>query len=353
MARTRNPPPPDDDQEEGAETSAQQRGPAPAAVGEADEIEQLLERLGARAAESRITVHKIVANGEPEECIDCPLNVFSKQQLREDFGAGSYRCEVRHQGRITRRWEWRFAAPTARAPGAAAPSSADARVAELQAALTAARDRESQRAHELTLALIGRPQASGPSLGDLMGMMVQMKELNGGGGNNSTLGAVKEVLEIRELLGDGERGGASHLDLGLEALKQFGRLIDGGGGATDGAVATPATRPRPRVPGAAAQPSARDQVVALLLQHAHQNTSPSAAAQFAIGKLQQLDDDLYETACSYLESPGALAMALLLEPRLQPAKAWLQQVLDGIKPLIADSDAGEGLPAGDPPAQDT
>lgn len=334
-----------------------------AAAGAADEVEQLLETLGARGSEARIIVWRIQANADPEECIDCPLNVFSKDQLREQFGAGRYRCEVRHKGTMKRRWEWRFAAP-ARAPGAAPSAMSDLRdqrIAELQQQLATSRDRDGQRQHELMLALISRPQSQAPGLGELVGVLSQVKGLVGGDGEKGgALSALREVLEIRELMGEGGGGKTSMEDVVLEGLKQLPRILDAGVAAKP---ALPAPRPRSGAPGAAArapaQESKRDQIITILLQHAEQGTSPAAVAQFVYGKLEALDDDAYQTACGYIDSPGALRMALVLEPRLVPAQEWLQKVLEEIRPLISAETGGEaltdpaagaeGAPEGQPP----
>src|SRR5689334_18349827 len=83
----------DDDDGEELETPA-----SPKSSG--DEVEQLIEQLGASASGARIIVHRITANADPEECIDCPLSVFSKELLRTQFGAGRYSCEVRQRGVI-------------------------------------------------------------------------------------------------------------------------------------------------------------------------------------------------------------------------------------------------------------
>src|SRR6187549_3212749 len=87
------PDPPDLEEEEDLEEELPAAA-APASSG--DEVEQILEQLGAQASAARIIVHRIAANQDPEECIDCPLSTFSKDQLRAQFDAGVYSCEVRH-----------------------------------------------------------------------------------------------------------------------------------------------------------------------------------------------------------------------------------------------------------------
>src|SRR6478736_1178586 len=88
----------DDDDDD----DAQELETPPAAKVSGDEVEQLIEQLGASASAARIIVHRIEANADPEECIDCPLSVFSKEQLRAQYGPGRYSCEVRNKGRNKR-----------------------------------------------------------------------------------------------------------------------------------------------------------------------------------------------------------------------------------------------------------
>ena len=321
----------DDDEAQALETPA-------AAKVSGDEVEQLIEQLGASASAARIIVHRIEANADPEECIDCPLSVFSKEQLRAQYGPGRYSCEVRNKGVIKRRWEWRFAKPLQSAAPVAQQGSSQ--VESLQKALTESAARSEQRSHELLVAALGRPQReekSGLQIGDL----VQFKELfGGGGGGGNTMSQFKEFLELRELLGGNDGGGASGMDLALKALEVFPDWIKAGDRSA------PAPRRIAHQPGApAAKPAApdkKDQIIALLLKHAKDGTAPKIAAQFGYEQLQGLDDQTYEAVCNWIESDGAVSMALIFEPRLQPAQAWLQQVAGELRGLIsADDDATE------------
>lgn len=355
MARTRKSAPPkrgqviitgrddDDDDETGAEEETQaQAVAAPPSSG--DEVEQMMEQLGASASAARIIVHRVTANADPEECIDCPLSVFSKEQLRAQFGPGRYSCEVRHKGVIRRRWEWRFAQPlqmAAPAPGAAVNDQ----VAALQRQIAENTDRERQRTHDLMVALIGRPQretAPGLQLGDL----AAMKELFGGNGGGSTLGQFKEFLELRELMG-GDDKGSTGMDLALKALDVFPQWL------AAGQKQLPAPRERKAAaPGTPAIASGkRDQLAAFILQHAKQGTAPQLAAQFIFEQLQQLDDKTYDTACSIAESEGAVNMALMIEPRLAPARDWLEQVASELRPLISADQDDDGLTGSGAPGE--
>ena len=93
----------DDEDEEDLEAALAAAPGLPLPSSSGDEVEEMLEQLGAQASSARIIVHRITSNQDPEECIDCPLSTFSKDRLREQFGAGVYSCEVRHKGTIRRR----------------------------------------------------------------------------------------------------------------------------------------------------------------------------------------------------------------------------------------------------------
>lgn len=319
------------------------------AAGAGDEVEEMLDQLGAQASSARIIIHRITANQDPEECIDCPLQTFSKEQLRSQFGAGQYSCEVRNKGQIKRRWLWRFAAPIARPSSAAAP---DTRADRLEAELRAERERSEQRSHEMMMALLQRPQAasSAPSLGELLETLTSAKSLLGGGAASNPIAQLKELLEVRDLLGGDSGGkGATGMDLALEALRSLPSFIQAGGdkparaqrrlpGPSAGADKMSESRPR-------GESDTRSQVLALLLQHAEQGSDPAAVAQFIYGKLCELEQEQFDTVCGFLEGEGALSLAMMVEPRLQPAREWLGRVLEQLRAVISQADGESDLPA--------
>jgi hypothetical protein len=342
----------DDDEDDDAPAAAL------AAAGAGDEIEQLLEQLGASVSSARIIVHRVTANQDPEECIDCPLATFSKDRLREQFGAGIYSCEVRQKGTIRRRWTWRFAAPIA-AP-AAVVSSTQAREERLERELREERERASARQHEMMLAIMARPQAEGASLSELISTLSGARELLGGGNaaGGSVISQLKDLLEMRDMLGgDGPGKGAGMMDLALEAMRQLPALA----AATGKTPAAPAAPRRLPAPGAAARPDkmsasqpgdgSRAAVVDLLLQHAGQGTDPATVARFAYGKLCELEQEKFDAACEFLDGEGALQLGLMMEPRLEPARAWLAKVLEQLRAVISQGDAESALPGGTEAAQ--
>lgn len=329
---------------------APQRPPlAHAPPGDGDEIEELLDTLGANVGQARIIVHRVEPNKDPEECCDCPLTAFSKAQLRAEFGAGEYHCEVKTKGTIRRRWTWKFAKPVAPQQQQQAPA-ADQRALELERRLAELQAAQMQRSHDLVLALVGRPQpaAQGLTIADLAGF----KEIFGGGeGKQSTLAAVKEIMEVADMVGGGGGGGGRRTgwaDLALEGLKQLPEILQAGR-ADPRALPAPSSA-EPQAPRAAApvapRLSARDQIVALLLEHANKGSSPELVGQFIYGKLEELPDDEFETACNFMESPGALSMAIMFESRLKPARAWLEQVLAQIRGHISRAEEEPGLTSG-------
>lgn len=336
---------PADDDDEESEPTALPPDDRPPPRSSGDEVEQLLEQLGASASGARIIVHRIAANADPEECIDCPLSVFSKDQLRSQFGAGRYSCEVRSKGVIRRRWEWRFAAPNV-APGAAATlPPQNQQIEALQRQLQDSAERDRQRSHDLIVALIGRPQQREQPQGLQIGDLVQFKELFGGGGGSSALSQFKEFLALRDLAGGGgDEKGTTGMDLAIKALDVFPKWLAAG--------ATPRALPAPREgkapPPAApvpAQPNQdkRERFAALVLQHAKQGTPPALAANFLFEQMQSLEDSTYDSACSLVESEGAVNLALLIEPRLEPARAWLQQLVEELRGLISTEPAAPEL----------
>lgn len=326
-----------------ADDETQRELETPAEVGITDDVEvdELISNLGASAAAARIIVHRIEANQDPEECIDCPLPVFSKDHLREQFGPGRYRCEVRHKGVIKRRWEWRFAAPRGQAIAPKDPGST--RLAELEAELRASREAESKRSHDMMLALLGRPQSQGPQLSDLVDILSKTRELLGGGGGNgeskSPIAQLKELLEVRDLLGGGE-GGSSPTDVALEGLKALREAftLAPAQPAQPGAGAG-ASKALPAAPGSSRISAA----LSMLLKHAAAGTPAEKIAPFVLQAMQQLPDAEYEAICSFLEQDGALGLLLLAEPGLANFRPWAEQVLAQLRAQIGE-EGQEGQP---------
>jgi hypothetical protein len=318
------------------------------AAGAGDEVEEILDQLGAQASSARIIIHRITANQDPEECIDCPLQTFSKEQLRSQFGAGQYSCEVRNKGQIKRRWLWRFAAPIAPSSSSAA---VDSRADRLEAELRAEREKSAQRQHEMLLAAMQRPQAEGHSLGELLETLTSAKALLGGAAAAvSPIAQIKEILEVRDLLGDGGGKGANGMDLALKALESLPHFLQAGAdkparaprrlaGPSPGADKMSAVRP-------GAEADTRSQVLALLLQHAEQGSDPAAVAQFIYGQLCELEQGQFDTVCAFLEGEGALSLVMMIEPRLKPAQEWLGKVLEQLRAVISQGDSEPDLPTG-------
>ncbi len=355
------PDPPDSDDDDDLEDP-----PAAVTVSSGDEVEQILETLGAQASAARIIVHRIAANQDPEECIDCPLSTFSKDQLRAQFGAGVYSCEVRHKGTIRRRWQWRFAAPIAPSSATPARSTEADRLQALELELRQAREKADNRQHEMLMALMARPQAesNAPSLGELITTLQGLKDLSGGGGGNtSTVAQIKELLEVSDLLGGGGGGGRTNgMDLAKVALESLGPSL---GALLQAGSDKPARAPRQLTgPGAAASPAdkmsasspagdgdKRAMMLSMLLEHAKQGTDPAAAAQVVYERLCALDESQFEAACEFIDSEGALSLALMFEPRLQPARAWLEQLLEQLRAAILQGDTEAALTSGQAAAQ--
>lgn len=311
------------------------------------EVEELISNLGASAAAARIIVHRIEANVDPEECIDCPLPVFSKDQLRETYGPGRYRCEVRHKGVIKRRWEWRFAAPVRSATATPAADPVARRIAELEAEARTVREREAQRAHEMQLALIGRPQQQGLQLADLVDVLAKTRELLGGGGEKgSTLAQLKELLEVRELLG-GDGGGSGPADVAIEGLKALREAFTLGPPAAPAAAriaATPAGNGS--APTAASSASSRISVaLQAIAKHAAGGTPPERVAPFIMQAMTQLPDAEYDAVCNFIEQDGAVGLVLMVEPGLGNFRPWVEQVIAQLRAQIAAADQEQQTPA--------
>ena len=352
MAKSKpKPPAPVLELDDDAENDALQDAAAPQP--EAIELDEILAELGAAASDARIIVFRIHANADPEECIDCPVTLFSKDRLRADFGPGHYKCEVRKKGVIRKRWSWRFAALAN--VNAASSSSAD-RIRELETRIEAEREANRQRDHETMLALLQRPippTAPGPSMAELLGVLSQARALlapgAAGGGIRETLETIRDVMKVKDTLtGDSGRPAGSNLaDVVRDALPMLGDMVSI-------AKAETARAPAPRlaaalaageVPGAvlaaAAPPpappasSTREAAVLLLLKHAAAETLPRRVAGVLWRELQKLSQDDFDAVCNAIEEPGAVRVALLLEPRLAPHAAYCQALVTELRRQIA------------------
>jgi hypothetical protein len=350
--------------------------PSARAAAPGDELEEILARLGPSGSAARIIVHRLASNRDPEECIDCPLPLFSKEQLRADYGPGHYQVEVREGGKIRRRWEWRFARPLEERAPAVAPDRAS-RERELEQLLAAERERAQQRAHELMLALVQREGgARGPSLGELLGTLTQAKELLGAGGAGSSpreaLGMVKDVLELTQELGGGagerETTAADVVRVGLDRLPQLTELLRAAAAVPAAPPASATNNPKALAPPARSSAPATTkgadpmlatltQLVPMILKLQSSGMTPVAAAELITPRLEALGDEEFSFWASLIAHPHAVPMLTRLEPRLAGLASWLEQVAGELRAFISRETADSSLPeaparAEDRPSQD-
>jgi hypothetical protein len=200
-------------------------------LGESEELDELLSELGGAAAEAKAIVYSVEPNKEREECMRCPLSVFSVEELRAQFGPGNYQVWVYFDRKLKQRINYRLKAPRVLPTSIQRTdaSSSSPQGSDLDRMLTILDERQRrsmepllEMSKALVGALAGRPQGSSVDTLDQAIKLAGLLSTKGGGAKE----AVDLLLQGMKL-GQGREGGGSIWAGAVEkAIDKLSPLVD-------------------------------------------------------------------------------------------------------------------------------
>lgn len=315
-------------------------------------LQRAVEELGADINTVRIVVYRVRPNNDPEECIDCPFDQFSKQQFREQYGPGHYLLQLRVKGLIRRKHALHFAAPLTKPESLPAPAidlngvmermslQIQTRFAELQSA-------NSREMMELVKSLLARnvtPGADPIALGSAwLDQAVKLQTLMGRRGGEDELDRFAKLLEISRELGGGEGKGATGADVALELMRMTKPVLElakvsAAADARQGGARAPSTQPK-------GDPAMMKNAMiryglSMLVKNAKADNEPLTYAEVLVDNLPraQLEE--------LLASDGWFERLCLIEPDAEPYREWFEELRSAISSLIEPEGAGDPLTDG-------
>jgi len=323
----------------------------PTSVDEAA-LQRAVEELGADINTVRIVVYRVRPNRDPEECIDCPFDQFTKAALRDQYGPGDYLLQLRVKGLIRRKHTLHFAAPLERASALPVPSQQPLELAglfERASQQMSARFAEMQLAHshemmELMRSLLARdvtPRTDPIVLqGQFIDQAVKLQDLMGRRGGADDLDRFAKLLEIsRELVG-GEAKGATGADVALELMRMAKPVLELSKVAAD---ATGRQLPPAAASTEGSPPMQKIMIrygLRLLVKNAQADNDPLAYAEVLVDNVPPASlaallsaDDWFERLC-------------LLEPAAAPYRTWFTELREAVLQLNQPEGDSTVLPAG-------
>lgn len=325
-----------------------------------EELRALDEELGADASTAKVVVHKVVPNGESARCFSCPRPQFFSDQIREQWGPGTYSILVYLKGKIKARHRLTFAEPMK--PAAAASPAAPADTSSTLRDLEARFDRDRARDLELMKLIVGaRPQADPLQMqAQILSMMTTVKELTGGanakssGSDRSAIDLVLEGVKLAQRLGNGGAGGEGtnwgEVALGVvEGVKALTQTNAASPSATP-ALPAPASAERAAVaapepaPGAGEteEPNMLEKFrthLQFLVRKAASGSDPELYADVAIDNLTELPEFMRALALDYLQRPDALDRLIKIEPAIGSHREWFQRCIEAIREQIREANS--------------
>lgn len=310
-------------------------------------LQRALEELGADINIVRIVVYRVRPNNDPEECIDCPFDQFSKQQFREQYGPGHYLLQLRVKGLIRRKYALHFAAPLTKPEQLPAPAvdlnglmerlslQMQTRFAELQSVT-------SREMMELVKSLLARnvtPGSDPIALGSAwLDQAVKLQALMGRRGGEDDLDRFAKLLEISRELGGGDGKGATGADVALELMRMTKPVLElakvsAAADARDGAR-VPSSQPK----GAPMMKNAMIRYgLSMLVKNAKADNEPLTYAEVLVDNLPRA------TLKELLDSEGWFERLCLIEPDAEPYREWFEELRSAISSLIEPEDKAAPL----------
>lgn len=316
----------------------------PSSVDEAA-LQRAVEELGADINTVRVVVYRVRPNRDPEECIDCPFDQFTKNALREQFGPGDYLLQLRVKGLIRRKHLLHFAAPVDRPDQLPALSP----VPDLGALLERVTLQMNNRFAEMQLAssremlefmrsVVARdvtPRVDPLVMqNQLLDQAVKLQELLGRRSGPDDLDRFGKFLTLARDLGGGEGKGASGADVALELMRMAKPVLElsKAAAAADARVAS-----APSVPESPPMQNLMiRQGLKLLVKNAAADNEPLAYAEVLVDNLPPL------ALAALLEPDDWFAQLCQLDPAVEPYLDWFTELRDEVLRLTSPAE-----PAGD------
>jgi len=183
------------------------------------ELLDFLDGLGP-AGVSEVALYRLLPTGKQRFIVSGPPNLFSEAYVQQTYGGGDYMVRAKLNGRWYRSKNFSVEGPNLGASAAPNGHSNEAelerlrlQIAEQQIRMEAERAAALQRSHELQLALIQHPPASGGGQMSIADMVAAVKNLNDMGQQGQIDAAIERVFslasKVQQLTGGGNQGGGN------------------------------------------------------------------------------------------------------------------------------------------------
>lgn len=200
----------------------------------------------------------------------------------------------------------------------------------------------------LVVTLLGRPAPEASKGAGMSDVIEAAKLLTEGRRERNPISELKELLEVRDLIGGGgrEENAGDGESWVTAAIRTFGPplvnhamtpppapvTMQAFGTPKPAAIAAPAAPPPPRP----AMPPELRAMLNQLLRGARNESDPDV---YAVILLDTFEGD--DAAAAMLGRPDAIDMLCMLEPAAVPFRAWFGAVLTAARELLAEEPAGD------------
>jgi hypothetical protein len=327
-----------------------------------DELRQLDAELGEDANAANVVVHKIVTNGDQERCFSCPRSEFFTDQIRDEWGAGTYAVRVYVGGRLRKRRRLKFA-ERVKPPAPASTTSIDGTLRDIEARFEKQLERERAQNMELLRVLAGNRPALDPlqMQQQTLALLATAKELTGGGAkaqgsDRSAIELFLEGVKMAQKLGagGGEGGGTDWTEVALGVVEGVKAIAAQPAAVVPRALPPPASNNSP-APTPAADTPGGDTVgpmgdlkkhLAFLVRKAAGNADASLYAEVTLDSLNDLPAYMQSIAVDYIRRDDALDRLAMLEPAIAQHREWFQRLVDEIRQQLSAQSGGDALTDG-------
>lgn len=316
-----------------------------------EELAQLRQELGEDLNRTRIVVHRVVQNGDPQRCFSCPFSQFYSDSIREQWGAGTYSYMVYVGNKLRTRGRISFAEPLA-PPAPSTPASSPARdearsLADVEIRFEQRLEREQARHFEMLKLLTGnRPQLDPLQMQQqLLQMLATVKELTGGssgGADRSSIELFLEGVKMAQKFGGGGEGGT---DWGAIVAS----VVEGAKALAHEQARAPRALSAPASSGAAPPPTApasSDQededmmgkltkALQFLVRKAQAGANAELYADVAIDNIGELPEFVQPIVLDYLKRDDCLERLIKLEPSVAQHREWFTQLVAEIRRVLS------------------
>lgn len=321
-------------------------------------LDAALELGASGASDAKITIRRLMPNGDREVCFSCSPEEFSLDRIREEWGPGKYQIYGRKDKKFAFNRVITLAAPP---PRPKADREAETHlIRDLAERMERQQAAQFQQFRDLLALALSRQQAA-PAIDPIamqknfLDQLQQARDLfaprnAGAGGGDAVELLLKGITLGRELT---PSTGADASDVLLEVVRKFGGPLAAAAMQTPPAAADPPAAAgvegsRPALPAKDQTMMVLKMQLAHLVRKAKQGSAPGLYAELILDNLPEAQ------VREFIAAPDALDRLILLNPEVAAVRPWFEQLRAELEALLAgDDDGGEDLTNGAPPAHAT